>query len=94
MLKMRRPRIAPDIRDFWIKVKPETYRQVIDLQATDEEGRYLHWDDLFHRAPPEGLTRENWWLGMRTARAKAAISTPFTAKDGTIFNFKIGRAHV
>lgn len=31
-------------------------------------GKYLHWDRIFHLQPPEGLTREDWWWGIRLAR--------------------------
>ena len=32
---------------------------------------YIHWDKLRHLEPPDGLTREEWWLGIKLARAPA-----------------------
>ena len=29
-------------------------------ESTDDKGRYLHWDELRHKTPPEGLTNEEW----------------------------------
>lgn len=31
-------------------------------------GRYLHWDELRHRTPPEGLSHQVWWAGIKIAR--------------------------
>jgi hypothetical protein len=41
------------------------------------DGRYLHWNDLRHRPPPEGLSVEDWWIAMRWTRRDAA--TPVAA---------------
>jgi Fic family protein len=43
----------------------KAYRAGADLLAG---GRYLHWDELRHRAPPTGLTHEQWWTGIKLAR--------------------------
>ena len=29
------------------------------------KGRYLHWDQMRHRTPPDGLTLQEWWVGQR-----------------------------
>lgn len=86
---MRLPRTAPDLS---ASEAQEISSFEMTLQATglgpaDDEGRYLHWDDLFHRTPPDGLSRELWWFGLRNARKVAAIATPFTGKDGRHFTF-------
>lgn len=31
-------------------------------------GRYRHWDALRHLDPPNGLTHEEWWVGVKFAR--------------------------
>ena len=35
-------------------------------------GVYEHWDHLRHLTPPQGLTVEQWWLGIKLARSAAA----------------------
>ena len=35
------------------------------VEPTDD---YLHWDKLRHLTPPEGLTPEEWWLGIKLRR--------------------------
>jgi Fic family protein len=36
------------------------------------DGRYLHWDELRHRQPPDGLHPAEWWTELRAARARQA----------------------
>ncbi len=51
-----------------IAAQPELIAKLIEQASTLADGRYPSWDDLRHRAPPAGLTREQWWLGMRLSR--------------------------
>jgi Fic family protein len=52
-------------------------------------GRYLHWDDLRRRTPPEGLTSEQWWLGILFARQPAARTLPLRSLGGTQFHYTL-----
>ena len=43
--------------------------RVLDLQLGPlVAGRYFHWDELRHRTPPQGLSHEAWWAGIKIAR--------------------------
>lgn len=57
--------------------------------ATLPDGRYLHWDELRHRSPPEGVaTVEAWWSATRLARRLAAVPVaPMSAALGQRFSF-------
>jgi Fic family protein len=66
--------------------------EVGDLPALVERMRgqegvisYLHWDELRHRSPPEGLTTRQWWLVQKLARR----GTPLPLRDpqGKPFTF-------
>ncbi len=48
-------------------------------------GKYLHWDELRHRSPPEGLSHERWWLSVWMARRSMHQKLPFADKDGRPF---------
>ena len=50
-------------------------------------GKYLHWDNLRHRKPPEGLTSEQWWLAVKFARHGTQREIPLKDKHGSPFNF-------
>jgi len=52
-------------------------------------GEYRHWDDVRRSTPPEGLTREQWWLGMKWARSPLRRSIPLLATDGTPFHYSL-----
>lgn len=55
------------------------------VREATPDGRYLHWDDLRHREPPEGLTREEWWAGIKLRRAPLYRPLPLQAADGSEF---------
>src|SRR5215510_9554534 len=50
--------------------------EIVNAEPT---GKYLPWDELRRRTPPEGLTVDQWWSGVRTARA--LISRPLSLTD-------------
>lgn len=52
-------------------------------------GKYLHWDNLRHRTPPEGLTNEQWWVGVKFARFGLQRDLPLKDKNGEPFTFSM-----
>ncbi len=55
--------------------------------STTPTGKYLHWDNLRHRQPPEGLTNEQWWLGVKLARYGTQRELSLKDKHGNPFFF-------
>ena len=52
------------------------------------DGRYLHWDDLRRRPPPQGLTKEQWWAAQKFGRLGGRVSIPsFVDTHGEPFWF-------
>lgn len=49
-------------------------------------GKYLHWDELRHRTPPNGLSHERRWLSVWMARGSMHQKLPFADKDGRPFH--------
>jgi len=49
------------------------------------DGKYLHWDELRHRKPPEDLSPNEWWLVTKSARLTAGEDLPLHQKDGDPF---------
>ena len=59
---------------------------MLSLLASEAAGdRYLHWDELRHRTPPEGLSHEQWWLAEKLSRRPTPL--PLRASDGHAFWF-------
>lgn len=50
-------------------------------------GDYIHWDQLRHRAPPDGITTEQWWAAVKLARVSTFSQLPFLTKDRKPFVF-------
>ncbi len=75
----QRPRPTADLlRDVF--ADPKRLAVVVRAMSDDRlHGRYLHWDDVRRRTPPEGLTLEEWWASLKLARK--AISKPFPLRD-------------
>lgn len=88
---MRKPEKAPPLLKLIKSLKkPERLFEIMQLvSGPTSEGRYLHWDELKHRKPPEGLTREDWWLGLRFHRQTGARPVPLKDAEGTCFVFSV-----
>ncbi|MEQ8964469.1 MAG: Fic family protein [Azospirillaceae bacterium] len=59
--------------------------RLLSLPPVDTRGRYLSWDEARRRRPPDGLTAEEWWAGMRMSRRAASIALPLFDKSGSPF---------
>ncbi|MES2211541.1 MAG: Fic family protein [Pseudomonadota bacterium] len=57
------------------------------VSITDAKGRYLHWDKLRFLPPPEGLTSEQWWAGIKHARRQMYKDIKIKDPDGKPFVF-------
>lgn len=69
-------------------LEPERQDRLVDeSDALDAKGRYLHWDQVRRRPPPEGLTHRTWWLGFFLARRSGRQRLPLQGKGGVPFWF-------
>ena len=87
---MRKPAPPPPLDELLQQAMTEddnVLSVVGNMRPVDARGRYLHWDEVRHRTPPDGLTRERWWLGMALSRMAAARPLPLASTDGAPFRF-------
>lgn len=79
---------APKIADLLDQLDNEQLMEAVDgandLPATD---RYLHWDKLRRLEPPDGLTSEQWWLGIKLARRGELRELPLADPAGNPFSY-------
>lgn len=90
-MHMRIPRTPPSSKRLMAEVmKPD--RVVPIFQAVAEptcDGRYFHWDELRFRKPPQGLTHEEWWLGLKMRRQAGYRTIPLMDTRGQPFCFSV-----
>ena len=81
---MKMPRRPPDIRDKQLLffTSPEKFDLIRkEGNKTEDEGKYRHWDILRHLTPPEGLTVEEWWSGIKMRRLLGLKSISLWDRD-------------
>ena len=93
---MRIPIKPPNFRETFdevVKKSTDRIHKIVGagIQA-EPKGNYYHWDKLRHlKSPPNGLTNEEWWLGIKWTRQSIYQTIPHKAIDGS--NFVFGETH-
>ena len=84
---MVHPAPPPSLADYL--AADESWQRRFDLLAVavPDDSRYLSWDELRYREPPDGLTAEQWWFGLRFRRLAAARPTGLLLRDGAPLTF-------
>ncbi len=68
---MRIPQTPPPFMEIVNQMlEGEKFQRLLKASPTLEDGRYLHWDELRHRQPPEGLSSREWWASLRWGRKR------------------------
>ncbi len=65
---MRIPETAPDHRIFSRLSDGDRALMMRSINPL-ASGKYLHWDELRHRQPPNGLSRDGWWAALVLGRS-------------------------
>lgn len=80
----------PPLKELIKEANADTLPQLAQLRLGPlANGQYLHWDDLRHCTPPEGLTHKAWWLALSLARSVSAHTLPFLDKKGKAFTYSL-----
>lgn len=58
-----------------------------EVARPEQDGRYLHWEELRHRPAPPGLTSEAWWWLVRGARRQLGRPLQLQDRRGRLFSF-------
>jgi Fic family protein len=86
---VRLPSTPPALQDLFPRIDlnerlPKIFEAV---SSPTVDGEYPHWDDIRRHRPPEGLTLEEWWLGLKYARASLARTFPLQDQSGHSFGY-------
>lgn len=82
---MKIPLNPPNVEQLLARLTPNELAKIFQHSSPLAAGKYLHWDDLRHRPPPEGLSSEKWWLAVSLARGSIFQPLPLTDKEGNPF---------
>src|ERR1035438_3786074 len=87
---MKLPHPPPNTSDLFTRLPPDSIGRILDHQSGPlVKDAYLHWDELRHREPPEGLDHEQWWLRIKWGRLGLLQSLPLRDKAGRPFVFGV-----
>ncbi len=87
---MQIPESAPALPDLLRSLEAQPGRLLEKLAEglrPEVGGRYLHWDELRRRRPPDGWTVKEWWLALSIARNAVMTTLSLRDKDGRPFRF-------
>ncbi len=74
---------SPDFVKLFDQEVQQDPKIIINLLSTNlDDSRYLHWSELIRRTPPEGLTHDQWWLGLKLRRNTSQRTVPLANKHG------------
>jgi Fic family protein len=88
---MRMPHTPPPFRKLVSGLgSPDKLDAVLEaVRDAASDGRYLHWDEMRFRRPPEGLNHEEWWFGLKLHRKTSSKAIPLKDSQGENFRFAV-----
>lgn len=87
---MRIPQSPPKF-DVFETMSADKMRQVFTSVSSHLVGGvYMHWNKLRYHEPPEGLTHEEWWQGVKFRRVTQYKPLPLEDKEGNSFKYMTG----
>ena len=86
---MRLPTPAPSTQALLLRIDlnaslPKIFEAGVSPTV---DGEYLHWDDIRRRPPPDGFTLDEWWFGIKYARASMGRAFPLADPSGDLFGY-------
>ncbi len=90
---MRVPKRPPNFPNLFktILEGPEGSQRLTKIVSSGigptQAGQYRHWHTLRYLTPPEGLTVEEWWVGIKMARSFIQHKIPLADAQGKPMHF-------
>jgi hypothetical protein len=89
---MKKPMPPPPIDEILKRLGEEGNQRLIAVLSHVRDAQfdqYLPWDKLRFKAPPEGLSHEEWWVTLKLARTSSSRRLPLFTADGTPFSYTL-----
>lgn len=84
---MKRPMPAPQLPELLQEIDVQARLPALLQISPFPDDKYLHWDELRHRTPPDGRSHREWWLGVKFARAHLLKPIPLLDPEGNPFQY-------
>ena len=87
---MKKPRAPPKQDNLLSKATTDSRLLTILKRVTHPtvRGEYLHWDKLRFQTPPDDLSLEEWWLGLKLRRSSREV-VPLKGNSGRRFSYTL-----
>ncbi|MCD9904222.1 hypothetical protein LUR56_37740 [Streptomyces sp. MT29] len=72
-----------------VNSEQEKLARILTAPGAGPTDPYLPWDKLRYKNPPDGLTHEEWWAGIKLARRRVQRTLPLTDVNGKPFVFAL-----
>lgn len=88
---MKRLPPAPTLNELLEKTPPGQATAIVEARDSLREagGPWPHWDELRHRTPPAGFSREDWWLAIKLTRMGRLRKLPLLDAAGQPFQVAV-----
>jgi Fic family protein len=86
---LKPPRSPKPVAELLKELKPDRLQKILDTVPFTQNGRYYHWDKLRYLKPPDDLTHEEWWVGLKIARNSSLRTLPLKDVAGQPFAFSM-----
>lgn len=85
---MRRPKKPPK-ETLPLTDADRFMRVMTEVRGPAVRGKYVHWDKLRHLQPPVGVSREEWWCGLKFHRSVLLKDIPLLDDNGRPFQYTL-----
>lgn len=86
---MRMPQQPPEISHILNQVLSvgnyDKLERILSIGPYSSEGKYLHWEKLRRLTPPDSMTHEEWWYGIKHKRQTLYRRLPLVDRTGKPF---------
>lgn len=75
----------PKFENLMEAIPRDRLPEILPKQSALQCDKYLHWNELRYKNPPQGLTHEEWWLMTKLLRKARYKEIPHKDKEGRYF---------
>lgn len=87
---MKQLQTPPTLSQILEEIPPERLSSILTAGITaTPNSKYHHWEKLKHLKPPEGLSSEEWWAGVKFARLGIRRELPLKDASGVPFTYSV-----